>query len=436
MDQGTIAAPLGARGRTPFYRDISFQVLVGMLAGVAIGLLWPHFGIALKPLGDAFIKLIRMVIGPVIFCTVVHGIAKAGNMGTVGRIALKALFYFEVITTFALVIGLVVGNLWQAGRGMHVPPALLDPNAVRAFAGKAAAHRPGMVAFLLNIIPATAVSAFANGNILEIVLFSVLFGAGVAAAGEAGEPVVRLVDGISKAFFWIIGFVMRFAPLATLGAMAFTVGRFGVATLGSLLGFIAEFYVICALFVVLVLWPVSRLGGFSLARLIRYIRAELLLVIGTSSSETVFPQLTRKLEQLGCEERVVGLVLPTAYTFNHDGTCLYFSAATLFLAQATGTHLDLARQLGLLAVLLLTSKGAAGVSGSALVVLAITLAASHAVPVAAIALIIGIHRFLSAAFVSVNVIGNAVATLVVARWENALDMGRLRAALAGGPGPD
>ncbi len=432
MNQGSSAAP---RGRTPFYRDISFQVLVGMVGGVIIGLLWPHFGIALKPLGDAFIKLIRMVIGPVIFCTVVHGIAKAGNIGAVGRIALKALLYFEVITTFALVIGLVVGNLWQAGRGMHIDPRLLDPHAVRALAGAgAAAHRRSMVAFLLDIIPATAVSAFARGNILEIVLFSVLFGAGVAAAGEAGAPVVRLIDGISKAFFWIIGFVMRFAPLATLGAMAFTVGRFGFATLGSLVGFIAEFYVICLLFVILVLWPVAHFSGFSLLRLMRYLRAELLLVIGTSSSETVFPQLTRKLEQLGCDERVVGLVLPTAYTFNHDGTCLYFSAATLFLAQATGTHLGWTQQLGLLAVLLLTSKGAAGVSGSALVVLAVTLAASHAVPVAAIALIIGIHRFLSAAFVCVNIIGNAVATLVVARWEGALDRVRLRQALEDGAG--
>ena len=430
MTQDPIA---GARPRAPFYRDISFQVLIGMVLGVAVGLIWPQFGIALKPLGDAFIRAIRMVIGPVIFCTVVHGIARAGNLGAVGRIALKALVYFEVITTLALLIGLGVGNLWQAGRGMHVDPALLDPHAVRAFVGAGAVvHRRTIAGFLLNVVPATAVSAFATGNILQIVLFSVLFGAGVAAAGPAGEPVVRVIEGVSRAFFWIIGFVMRFAPLATLGAMAFTVGRFGVATLDSLLGFIAEFYVICALFLVLVLWPVARISGFSLLRLMRYIRAELLLVIGTSSSETVFPQLTRKLEELGCDERVVGLVLPTAYTFNHDGTCLYFAAATLFLAQATGTPLDFAHQLALLAVLLLTSKGAAGVSGSALVVLAITLAASHSVPVAAMTLIIGIHRILSAAFVSVNIIGNSVATVVVARWENALDRPQLRAALAAG----
>ncbi len=426
-----MATPMQAKKRKPFYRDISFQVLLGMVLGVAAGILWPQFGVAMKPLGDAFIKLIQMVIGPVIFCTVVTGIARAGDMGAVGRIALKAMIYFEVVTSFALIIGLLVGNLWKAGAGLHIDPKLLDPNAVKAYIGTGA-QQQGVAAFLLNIIPKTAVSAFESGDILAILFFSVLFGAGLAAAGEAGRPVVAVVEGVSKAFFWIIGFAMRFAPLAAFGSIAFTVGKFGAATLFSLFSFILEFYITCGIFILLVLWPISHFSGFSLARLMNYIRAELLLVLGTNSSETVFPQLTRKLEQLGCEERVVGLVLPTAYTFNHDGTCLYFSAATLFLAQATHTPLGLLHQLGLLAVLLITSKGAAGVSGAALVVLAMTLAASHTVPVAAIVLVIGIHRVLSSAFVFTNITGNAVATLVVARWEKALDRTRLREELAAG----
>jgi aerobic C4-dicarboxylate transport protein len=418
-------APVVERpARKPFYRDLSFQVLVGMIAGIALGALWPSVGLAMKPLGDAFIKAIQMVIGPIIFCTVVNGIAGQSDMKAVGRIAIKALIYFEIATSIALVIGMIVGNIWQAGVGMNINPALLDANQVKSFTA-GAKHVEGISAFLLNVIPTSAVDGFAKGDILQILFFSVLFAAGLAAAGDVGKPVVKVIDGASKSFFWIIGFAMRFAPLASFGAMAFTVGQFGLATLFSLGSFIAEFYTTCFLFFVLVLWPVSWWSGFSLLKLMRYIRAELLLVIGTSSSETVFPQMTRKLEQLGCEERVVGLVLPTAYTFNHDGTCLYFAAATIFLAQATGTHMTLWHQLGLLAILLLTSKGAAGVSGSALVVLAITLAASNTVPVAAIALILGIHRVLSAAFVFTNIAGNAVATIFVARWEKALDPARL-----------
>jgi aerobic C4-dicarboxylate transport protein len=431
MDQAMIVTPKPEKARTPLYRDLSVQVLVSMVLGVAVGILWPSFGAAMKPFGDAFIKLIQMVIGPVIFCTVVTGIARAGDMGAVGRIAVKAMIYFEVVTSLALVIGLVVGNIWQAGTGLHIDPNLLDSNAVKTYAGVIGQQR-GVVPFLLNIIPSTAVSAFGSGDILAILFFSVLFGAGLASAGEAGAPVVRVVEGISLGFFWIIRFAMRFAPLAAFGSIAFTVGKFGAGTLISLFGFILEFYVTCVIFIVMVLWPICHFSGFSLARLMNYFRAELLLVLGTNSSETVFPQLTRKLEQLGCEERVVGLVLPTAYTFNHDGTCLYFSAAVLFLAQATHTPLGLVHQLGLLAVLLLTSKGAAGVSGAALVVLAMTLAASHTVPVTAIVLVIGIHRVLSSAFVFTNIVGNTVATLVVARWENALDQPQLKQELAAG----
>lgn len=410
--------------RKPFYRDLSFQVLAAMAAGIAFGAIWPAYGQAMKPFGDAFIKLIQMVIGPVMFCTVVHGIAGARDMKSVGRVTLKAMVYFEVITSLALVIGMVVGNLWQAGTGMNIDPALLDGHAVDSYLAGRGKQPMGTVDFLLNIIPSTVVDAFAKGDILEILFFSVLFAVGLAKAGEKGRPVVDLIEGASKAFFWVIGFAMRFAPIAAFGAMAFTVGQFGLQTLAGLGSFIAEFYAACALFILLVLWPVSRWAGFSLFKLMRYFRAELLLVLGTSSSETVFPQLTRKLTALGVREDVVGLVLPTAYAFNHDGTCLYFAAATIFLAQATGTPLDWQHQLGLLAVLLITSKGAAGVSGAALVVLAITLTASHSVPVEAIALIIGVHRVLSAAFVFTNIVGNTVATAVVARWENALDRPR------------
>jgi aerobic C4-dicarboxylate transport protein len=304
---------------------------------------------------------------------------------------------------------------------MHINPALLDANAVKAYTGGHGKKPEGAVEFLLNIIPTTAVDGFAKGDILEVLFFSVLFGAGLSFAGESAKPVLKVVEGTTKALFWIISFAMRFAPLASFGAMAFTVGQFGLGTLAALGSFIAEFYVTCALFILIVLWPVCRWAGFSLFRLMRYIRAELLLVIGTSSSETVFPQLTSKLTKLGVSEEVVGLVLPTAYTFNHDGTCLYFAGATIFLAQATGTPMDWQHQLGLLLVLLITSKGAAGVSGAALVILAVTLAASHSVPVAAMGLIIGIHRLLSSAFVFTNITGNAVATVAVGRWEKAVD---------------
>jgi len=429
-DASTLAA---SPKRKPFYRDLSLQVMFGMALGIAFGALWPSLGQAMKPLGDAFIKLIQMVIGPIIFCTVVHGIAGARDMKSVGRIAIKALIYFEVVTSIALVIGMLVGNLWQAGTGMHIDPALLDGNLVTAYTSGHGNKPVGAVEFLLNVIPSSAVDGFAKGDILEVLFFSVLFAVGLAAAGDAGKPVLGLIEGTTKALFWIVGFAMRFAPIASFGAMAFTVGQFGLGTLASLGSFIAEFYATCALFILLVLWPVSLWAGFSLPRLMRYIRPELLLVIGTSSSETVFPQLTEKLTKLGVREEVVGLVLPTAYTFNHDGTCLYFAAATIFLAQATGAPLDWTHQLGLLAVLLITSKGAAGVSGAALVILATTLAASHAVPVAAMALIIGIHRLLSSAFVFTNITGNAVATVVVGCWENALDRPTLERELAEGP---
>jgi aerobic C4-dicarboxylate transport protein len=429
MSHSTAAAP--TRKRRPFYRDLSMQVIAGMVIGVAFGWLYPKLGVDMKPFGDAFIRLIQMVIGPVIFCTVVHGIAEAHDLKRVGRVAIKAIFYFEIATTAALIIGLVTTNLFAPGAGMNIDPAKLDPGSVKDITS-ATQHVQTTAEFLLQIIPKSVFDAFARGDILQILFFSVLFAGGLAALGDRAEPVLTVVELTSRSLFWIIGVAMKFAPLASFGAMAFTVGQFGFGSLLSLGKLIAVFYLICFLFFVLVLWPVSIWARFSLWKMMRYIGEELLLVIGTNSSETVFPQLTQKLTKMGCDESVVGLVLPTAYSFNHDGTCLYFAAASVFLAEATNTPMDWQHQLGLLLVLLLTSKGAAGVSGAALPVLAITLAASNTIPVASIALIIGIHRFLAAAFVFTNITGNSVATIVVAAWENTLDRNRLKAELDNG----
>jgi aerobic C4-dicarboxylate transport protein len=421
--------------RRPFYTDLSFQVFVGMVLGVLVGWLRPHVGAALEPLGEAFIRMITMVIGPIVFCTVVHGIAVVRDLKKVGRIALKAIVYFELATTLALVIAMVVTNLLAPGSGMHIDPSKLDASAVKSIAGHAH-HVETTAQFLLEIIPRTVFDAFTRGDILEILFFSVLFAGGLASLGDRAQPVLDVIDATQRALFWIIGIAMKFAPIAAFGSIAYTVGKFGLHSLLSLGKLIGVFYFICVLFIVLVLLPVAMWARFSLIKMMRYIGEELLLVIGTSSSETVFPQLTRKLTQLGCDESVVGIVLPTAYSFNHDGTCLYFAAASIFLAQATNTPLDWTHQLGLLAVLLLTSKGAAGISGAALPVLAITLAATNTIPVASIALILGVHRVLSAAFVFTNITGNAVATIVVAAWENALDRTRLRAELDAGYVPE
>ncbi|AUT74858.1 C4-dicarboxylate transporter DctA [Paraburkholderia hospita] len=413
------------RGRQPFYRDLSFQVLAGMALGVAVGYWFPKLGINLQPVGDAFIRVIQMLIGPIIFCTVCSGIAGVKDFKKVGRVAIKALFYFEVVTSLALVIGLVVINVLKPGVGMNVDMSSIHSSAVDAYVAKAH-HVVTTSEFLLNVIPHTAISAFAGGDVLQVLFFSVLFAFGLAAIGERARPAMDLIDSVSSALFWIIGLTMKVAPLAAFGAIAFTVSKFGFGTLISLGKLILEFYLTCALFIVLILWPIAKVNGFSLLRLMRYIGAELLLVIGTSSSETVFPQLIDKLERLGCEKSVVGLVLPTAYTFNHDGTCLYFAAAAVFLAQATNTPMTWHDQLVLLAVLLLTSKGAAGVSGAAIAVLAATLAASNTIPVESIALILGIHKALSSAFVFTNIVGNSVATIVVANWEKALNRTALR----------
>jgi aerobic C4-dicarboxylate transport protein len=408
----------------PWWRRLWVQVLVATAIGIAFGYAWPKQGADLRPLGDAFIQAIRMVIAPIIFCTVVHGVARMGDMRRVGRVAVKAIVYFEGMTTIALILALVAVNLWRPGAGMHIDPAALSPAEIKNYTDQA--QHQDVVSFLMRIIPSSAVGAFAGGDILPVLFFSVLFAFGLLQLGEVGRPVVDLLDIVAKTIFKIVGIVMLAAPLAAFGAMAFTVGRFGIQSLVSLGTLLLEFYLVCAVFIVVVLGIVARLAGISIFRLMLYLREELLIILATTSSETVLPQLMAKLERLGCDESVVGLVVPTGYSFNLDGTCLYLATAALFLAQATETPLSLGQQLGLLAVLLLTSKGAAGIAGAAFVVLAATLGATGTIPLASIALVLGIHRFMSMALTFTNVVGNGVATIVVCAWEDALDRTRLQ----------
>jgi aerobic C4-dicarboxylate transport protein len=412
-----------------WYAQLWVYVLVAMIFGIALGKFYPSAGVRMQPLGDAFIKLIRMLIAPIIFCTVVHGIARTADMARVGRVALKAIIYFEVLTTIALVIGLVAVNLWKPGQGMNVDLAHVDTSAVQSYVAHPGSG--GVVQFLTNIIPTTFVGAFTEGNVLQALLISVLCAFALIQVGDPGKPVVDFVEAASKMLFKIVGIVMWAAPLGAFGAIAFTVGKFGAGSLVSLGKLLGGFYVTCLIFVFGVLWPIAHWCGFSIFKLIRYIREELLIVFATTSSETVVPQLMTKLEDLGCEESIVGLVIPTGYSFNLDGTCLYLATTTVFLAQATNTHLGIVQQLGLLAVLLLSSKGSAGVAGAAFVVLAATIASTGTIPVASIALVLGIHRLMSEGLTPTNVIGNAVATIVVAKWEHALDGERLAAALDG-----
>ncbi len=405
------------------------QVLVAIVLGALLGHAFPATGAAMKPLGDMFIAAIKMLIGPIIFCTVVHGIAGMDDMKKVGRVGLKAIVYFEAMTTAALVIGLVIANVLRPGAGMHVDPATLDAKSVQHYI--TAAQHQSALDYVTHLIPATVVGAFAEGDILQILFFAVLFAFGLAFLGERGKPLVHLIELVSRALFGVVAIVMRAAPLGAFGAMAFTIGRYGLGTLVQLGELMAGVYATCLIFIFVVLGTVARLAGFSLWKFIGAIREELLIVLGTSSSESVLPRMIAKLEALGCEESVVGLVIPTGYSFNLDGTCIYLTMAALFLAQATGTHLGLGQQLGLIGVLLLTSKGAAGVTGSGFIVLAATLASVGTVPVASIALILGVDRFMSEARALTNLIGNGVATVVVARWEGALDRTRLAATLAG-----
>ncbi|QGZ93744.1 dicarboxylate/amino acid:cation symporter [Terricaulis silvestris] len=409
------------------------QVLLAIAIGGAIGHYWPSVGESLKPLGDGFIKLVKMVIAPVIFLTIVTGIAGMRDLARVGRVAGKAFLYFLVFSTLALIVGLVVANVVQPGNGLHIDPATLDPGAVAQYAE--AAHETTIVGFLLGVIPDTLFGAFTSGSILQVLLVSVLFGSALALIGDRGKPLVDLLETVSQAMFKLVAIVMRFAPIGALGAFAFTIGAFGLGAVVNLAALIGTFYLTSFIFVIGVLGIVAAVMGFNIFKLINYLRAELLLVLGTSSSEAALPSLLDKLERAGASKSVVGLVAPTGYSFNLDGTNIYMTMATLFIAQALDIHLSLEEQILLLLVAMLSSKGAAGITGSGFITLAATLAVVPSVPVAGMALILGIDRFMSECRALTNFIGNAVATLVVARWENALDRDALRLALNGAPRP-
>jgi aerobic C4-dicarboxylate transport protein len=408
-------------------RQLWFQVLVGTVAGILLGWLAPDIGAQMKPLGDAFIALVRMIIAPVVFLTVVHGVAGMNDAGRVGRVAGKALLYFLAMTLFALVFALVAVNLWKPGVGMNVDAALIDTKPIAAYAAQA--HEQGLSSFLLAIIPTTFASAFTQPNVLQVLLVSLLFAFALGLAGDKGKPVFQLIEALNGVFFRIVGFIMWAAPIGAFGAIAFTVAKFGVASLAKLGGLLVEFYAVSAVFVAVVFGSVAWMLGVSLLRLLVYLKDEIVVVAATTSTETVLPRLMQKLKDLGCDETVVGLVVPTGYAFNLDGTCLYLATAAVFLAQATNTPLDVGQQLALLAVLLITSKGAAAVPGAAFVVLAATLSTVGTIPVAAIALVLGIHRLMAEALTFVNLVGNALATLVVCRWEGAVDMTKLRDAI-------
>ena len=414
-----------------FYRSLWVQVLIAVSLAIVVGYLWPETAVRLKPLGDAFIQLISMIISLVIFCTVVTGIAGMGNLKKVGRVGGKALLYFEVVTTIALLFALLVGNLVDTGSGLNADPATLDSSAVEAYTGRAESQT--IQDFLLNIIPETVVDAFAKGNILSVVLVSILFGFALSSAGKRGEPLVAVIDGLTQVVFGIIRILMYLAPIGAFGAMAFTIGRYGLSSLGPLAKLIITFWLTCAAFVLIVLGTIARLAGFSIIRFLKYFKEEIVLVLSLSSSEPVLPMLMAKLERLGCSKGLVGLVMPTGYTFNTDGSCLYMVMAALFVAQATDTPLSLAQQLTIVGVATLTSKGASGVQGASFIALVGTLLVVPTIPVAGMALILGIDRFMSMFRAAVNVIGNGVATLVIARWENELDPETLQKNLAEAP---
>ncbi len=412
------------RQRTPLYRSLYFQVIVAIVIGILLGHFFPETGAMMKPLGDGFIKLIKMIIAPIIFCTVVAGIAGMEDMKAVGRTGVLALVYFEVVSTIALVIGLLIVNIVKPGSGMNIDVATLDASAVQSYAQ--AAEQQSVVDFLLHVIPQTFVGAFASGEILQVLLIALMFGFALHAAGERGRQVFDVIDGFSQVLFRIVGMIMYAAPIGAFGAMAFTIGSYGIEKLADLAYLMVCFYLTCLLFIFGVLGTIARMHGFSIMRLIRFIKDELLIVLGTSSSESVLPRMMSKMETAGAGKSVVGLVIPTGYSFNLDGTSIYLTMAAVFIAQATNTPMTLLDQLTLLGVLLLTSKGAAGVTGSGFIVLAATLSAVGTLPVTALALILGIDRFMSEARALTNLVGNGVATLVVAKWCGALDERKLR----------
>ncbi|MDQ4088166.1 MAG: dicarboxylate/amino acid:cation symporter [Pseudomonadota bacterium] len=420
------------QARRPFWRTLYFQVLVGIALGVLVGWLWPEAGRALKPLGDGFIKLVKMIITPVIFLTVVTGIAGMADLKAFGRVGAKAMAYFLTFSTLALAIGLIVGNVVRPGEGLNVDPRTLDTGAVSSYVSQA--QERTITDFVLHIIPDTAISAFTSGEILQVLFIAILFGIALALIGERGERVLSGLRVLTAVVFRMVHILMYAAPVGAFGAMAFTIGQYGIGSLANLAGLIATFYVTSLLFVIVVLGLVARAAGFSLLGLVRYIKEELLLVLGTSSSESAMPLLMEKLERAGCPKPIVGLVVPTGYSFNLDGTCIYMSLAALFIAQATNIELSFADQLLLMAVAIISSKGAAGVTGSGFIVLAATLSVVPAIPVAGMALILGVDRFMSECRALTNFIGNAVATIVVSRWEGAVAPAQLRAAFAGAGG--
>ncbi|SAL02313.1 C4-dicarboxylate transporter DctA [Caballeronia arationis] len=436
----TISTPASAapepvvQPRKRWYRHLYVQVLIAVIIGILLGHFYPSVGTAMKPLGDNFLKLIKLMVAPLIFCTVVHGIASMSDIKAVGRVGVKSLIYFEVMTTLALAIGLIAVNLMKPGTGMHIDPSTLDVSSIAAYTK--AAHDQTVTGFLSHIIPSTVFGAFAEGDILQVLFISIIFAFGLQMLGERGKPLLSVIDAGANTFFNMVRIVMYVSPIGAFGAIAFTIGKYGVTSLASYGQLLFTYYTTGVIFVVVVLGLVCRLAGFSLFAFLRYIREELLIVLGTSSSESALPRLMLKLERLGCEKSVVGLVVPAGYSFNLDGSCINMTVLAMFIAQATDSALSLGHQITLLVVLLLTSKGAASVSGGAFIVLAATLSSVPGIPVAGLVLVLGVYRFISEGGAIINVIGNGIATIVVAKWEKALDKDVFRTQLAQGPGDD
>ncbi len=428
MPTTPVVSAASAAPHRPWYTVLYIQVLIAIAIGVAVGYFWPDLGKALKPLGDAFIALIKMMIAPVIFCTVVHGISSMGDLKRVGRVGVKALLYFEVVSTLALGIGLIVGELLQPGAGFNIDPAAMDAKAVATFVTKA--KEDGIVAHLMGIIPDSYIGALARGDLLQVLLVSILSGFAIAMMGKKGEPIANAIDQAAKVFFGIIRMVVRVAPIGAFGAMAFTIGAFGIGSLVRLAALVGTFYLTSILFVLIVLGTIAWLSGFSIFRYLAYIKDELLIVLGTSSSETVLPQMIQKMEHLGASRPVVGLVIPTGYSFNLDGTNIYMTLATLFLAQATNTHLTIWQELGILGIAMITSKGASGVTGAGFITLAATLAIVPDIPIQSLAILLGIDKFMSECRALTNLIGNGVACIVISRSEGELDKEALHETMA------
>jgi aerobic C4-dicarboxylate transport protein len=416
------------KAHRPWYRVLYIQVLIAIALGIVIGHFFPKTGVALKPLGDGFIALIKMMIAPIIFCTVVHGIGSMSDLKKVGRVGVKTLFYFEAVSTLALAIGLLIGEILKPGAGFNIDPATLDPKAVATYVSRA--KEEGIVAHLMGIIPDSFFGALARGDLLQVLLVSILSGFAISRLGELGKKINTVIDGAAKIFFGVIRIIVQVAPIGAFGAMAFTIGAYGLGSLVNLAALIATFYLTSVLFILVVLGTIAHFAGFSILRFIAYIKDELLIVLGTSSSETVLPHMIQKMEHLGASQSVVGLVIPTGYSFNLDGTNIYMTLATLFLAQATNTPLTLGQELGILAIAMITSKGASGVTGAGFVTLAATLAIIPDIPVQSIALILGIDKFMSECRALTNLVGNGVATIVISRWEGELDVNKLHETMA------